>query len=149
MQIENFNIKIGRVENAESTEKKGMLRLKEYKKPFYFFGKSKLRLKELNKDEFIAVVRKDKFNWFLFPNKCQVMFSSDGSQKKYLWFTSVEEKYQNGFFARVGNKRIFFNSEEDVKIGEWLLIEINEDNFPTYVEQSFCMIPNNLYRKVN
>lgn len=148
MQIENFVFKTGHVEIAEENDKKGIVRLKEYKNPFYVFGKTKDKVKGLKRDDVISVIRRKdlKFNWLMFPKKTLTLFTADGSQKKYLWLTTVEETYSNGFYATIGSKRVFFNSNEDVKAAEPVFIEIKEGNFPVFIQNCYCIVPNKIYR---
>lgn len=148
MQIENFNFKTGHVEVAEDMNKKGIVRLREFQKPFYVFGKTREKIKFLKRNDVVSVIKKNgsDFNWLLFPQKAITTFTADGSQKKYIWLASIETKYNNGFYATIGNKRVFFNTEKEVQEGESVLIEMFENNHPVFIQNCYCVIPNKVYR---
>lgn len=147
MQIENFNFKKGHIQVAEETSKKGIIRLKEYDKPFYVFGKTKEKIKELKEGDVVSIIKKDgvNFNWLLPLHKSVTLYTPDGSQKKYIWLTKVEERYENGFFAQIGNRRIFFNTNKELKKGDNVFVELFEHNQPTFIGNYCCVVPNNIY----
>lgn len=148
MQIENFDLKTGHVAIAEQTDKKGIVRLKEYQKPFYVFGKTKEKIKSLKRNDVVSIIKRQdlKINWLLMPQKPLTVYTADGSRKKYIWLVTVETKYSNGFYAMLGNERVFLNTDMDVKEGDNIIVILHEDNHPTFIQNCYCVIPNNLYK---
>lgn len=143
MQIENFDFKIGEIEAIENRTEKSIVRLKEYREPFLFYGKTKDYFRSKMKGEVICVIRKreSRYNWILLPSKPLGVYTPDGSSKKDIYFIKVQEKYNNGFFADIRYSRVFIKTQ--VRVGDYAVVVsdgvIKEKNGILFIE------PENVY----